>query len=77
VVTPSLSRARAVFPPVGRSWAGAIARACPAPGWAEPPGPPEKKFLFFFFSSPFSLLNSISSIFYAPKIIQMISKSHK
>jgi hypothetical protein len=34
-----------------------------------PPGPPEKEFFFFFFSSTFSHLNSISSIFYAPKII--------
>jgi hypothetical protein len=55
---------------MGRSWAGALARACPAPGWAEnlPPGPSEKKSLFFFFSSPFSHLISFLQYFMHQKL---------
>jgi hypothetical protein len=41
-----------------------------------PPGPPVLESLFFFLFPTFSPLISIFSIFYAPKIIRMISKSH-
>jgi hypothetical protein len=72
------SRARAVTrlgPQLGRRPC-----ACARCAWlgqkSPPPGPPVLKSLFFFLFPTFSPLISIFSIFYAPKIIKMISKSH-
>jgi hypothetical protein len=64
--TPSSSRARAVSPP--RSWAAAGPKAHPRArsrrGWAKNrvPSPGKKNFLFFFFSTPFSHLNSFLNV---------------
>jgi hypothetical protein len=71
------SRARAVFH--RGPWLGRRARA-PAPGWARfrpPAHQSQKHFSFFFFSLLFSPLVIYISIFYVPKIIKTLSKSHK
>jgi hypothetical protein len=70
------SRARAVTrlgPQLGRR-----PRARARYAWLarNPPGPPVLESLFFFLFPTFSPLISIFSIFYAPKIIKMISRSH-
>jgi hypothetical protein len=73
------SRARAVSA-VGRGWAGALALArAPASGWARfrPPAHQSQKPFSFFFSLLFSPLVIYISIFYVPKIIKTLSKSHK
>jgi hypothetical protein len=75
-----LSRARAISrrgPWLGRR-ARARARPCARLGQiSPPPGPPEPKTFFFFLFHPFSPLVIYISIFYVPKIIKTLSKSHK
>ena len=76
----AVSCAPAPFLAVGRGWAGAIAPAhAPAPGWAgfRPPAHQSQKTFFFFLFHPFSPLVIYISIFYVPKIIKTLSKSHK
>jgi hypothetical protein len=76
-----LSRARAVSrraPWLGRH-AHAPARPCARLGRISPPppGPPEPKTFLFFLFHPFSPLVIYILIFYVPKFIKTLSKSHK
>jgi hypothetical protein len=78
-----VSRAPAPFLAVGRDWAGALAPArAPAPGWAgfrPPPRPTraEKPCSFSFSFPSFFPLVIYILIFYVPKIIKILPKSHK
>jgi hypothetical protein len=68
-------RAPAPSPALGRNWAGALAPARAAPGWARiPPRPTRAETLFLFPFSAFSPLISTSQYFMQQKISKIISK---